>query len=322
MANGNDIRIFCGNAHRGLAEEVASYLGVKVGKMICSRFSDGEIRVTIDESARGNDVNIIQPTCAPTNDNLMELLIILDAFRRASVDEINVVIPYFGYARQDKKVKPREPITSALVADLIQTAGATRVMVVDIHAEQIQGFFRIPVDHLYAGPVIVDYYEQIGYVERDDIAIVSPDVSGVARARNLAEALHAPIAIIAKRRPDANVVEIVEVIGNVAGKHCIMIDDMLDTGSTILAGAEALIKNGAISVEVAVTHPVLSGNASQRLQESDVITRVTCLDTVPIPFEKRFDKLNVLSVAPLIGAAIQRLHDNKSVSELFSKWRK
>jgi ribose-phosphate pyrophosphokinase len=320
MANGNDIRIFCGNAHRGLAEEVASHLGVKVGKMTCSRFSDGEIRVTIDESARGNDVNIIQPTCAPTNDNLMELLIILDAFRRASVDEINVVIPYFGYARQDKKVKPREPITSALVADLIQAAGATRVMVVDIHAEQIQGFFRIPVDNLYAGPVIVDYYEQNGYVERDDIVIVSPDVSGVARAKNLAEALRAPIAIIAKRRPDANIVDIMEVIGDVNGKHCVMIDDMADTMNTLIAGAGALIQRGAVGVEAAVTHPVLSNNAIERFSTSN-IQRLICLDTIPIPGNNLNERLVVLPSAPLIAAAIQRLHDNKSVSELFSKWR-
>lgn len=320
MAHGNDIRIFCGNAHRGLAEEVASHLGARLGKMTCSRFSDGEIRVTIDESARGNDVNIIQPTCAPTNDNLMELLIILDAFRRASVDEINVVIPYFGYARQDKKVKPREPITSALVADLIQTAGATRVMVVDIHAEQIQGFFRIPVDHLYAGPVIVDYYEQAGYIERDDIAIVSPDVSGVARAKNLAEALNAPIAIIAKRRPDANVVDIMEVIGDVEGKHCVMIDDMADTMNTLIAGAEALIQRGAVSVEAAVTHPVLSNGAVERFDKS-CVRKLVCLDTIPIPHHKMSNKMVVLPVAPLIAASIQRLHDNKSVSELFSKWR-
>ncbi|MBS1722441.1 MAG: ribose-phosphate pyrophosphokinase [Armatimonadetes bacterium] len=321
MSNGNGIRVFTGNAHQALAGKIADYLDVKVGKMTCTRFSDGECRVMVDESARGNDVHIIQPTCAPVNETLMELLVILDAFRRASVDEINVIIPYFGYSRQDKKIKPREPITAALVADLLQTAGATRVMVVDIHAEQIQGFFRIPVDHLYAGPLLVDFYLDQGYDQRDDITIVSPDVSGVARARNLAEALKAQLAIIAKRRPTANMVDIVEVIGDVKGRKCIMVDDMLDTGGSVIHGAEALVQRGAVDIEVAVTHPVFSGGAPQRLQTSEVVSRVVCMDTIPLPPEKHFDKLHVLSVAPLIGEAVKRLHNNTSVSELFNRWR-
>jgi len=315
-----DIKIFSGNAHRDLALRVCNYLNVELGHMTCTRFADGEVRVKVDESARGNNVYIIQPTCAPTNDNLMELLIMLDAFRRASVKEINVIIPYFGYARQDKKVKPREPISSALVAKLIETAGAAHVTVCDIHAEQIQGFFDIPVDHLYAGPIITRFYEEQGYANQDDVCVVSPDVSGVARARNLAESLKAPIAIVAKRRPDANVVDILEVIGDVAGKRCIMIDDMADTMNTLIAGAEALVKRGAKSVCVAVTHAVLSGNASQRLQDS-CIERMITLDTIPIESHKLVPKLTILPVAPLIGEAIKRFHNNQSVSELFEKWR-
>jgi ribose-phosphate pyrophosphokinase len=251
----------------------------------------------------------------------MELLVIIDAFRRASVMEINVVIPYFGYARQDKKVKPREPISAALVAKLIEAAGASHVTVCDIHAEQIQGFFDIPVDNLYAGPIIQRFYENEGYAGQSDICVVSPDVSGVGRAKNLAEPLGATIAIVAKRRPDANVVDVVEVIGDVKGKRCIMLDDMIDTGGTIIAGAEALIHRGAASVEVATTHLILSANASQRLQDSDAIKRVVGLDTVPIPSAKIFPKLKVLPVAPLIGEAIRRFNSNESVSELFEKWR-
>ncbi len=315
-----DIKIFSGNAHKALAEQVCDYLGVKLGQMTCTRFSDGEIRVKVDESARGNIVYLIQPTCSPTNDNLIELLIILDAFRRASVKEINVIIPYFGYARQDKKVKPREPITAALVSKLIETAGASHVTVCDIHAEQIQGFFTIPVDNLYAGPIINKFYEESGYANQADVCVISPDVSGVSRAKNLAESLKASIAIVAKRRPDANVVDIVEVIGDVAGKRCIMLDDMLDTGGTIIAGAEALIKRGAKSVNVAVTHAVLSGNASQRLQDS-CIESIVVLDTIPIDSHKKFPKLTILPVAPLIGEAIRRFNSNESVSELFSKWK-
>lgn len=321
MAKASDIKIFSGNAHKQLAERVCDHLGVELGKMTCTRFADGEIRVKVDESARGNTVYIIQPTCAPTNDNLMELLVILDAFRRASVKEINVLIPYFGYARQDKKVKPREPITAALVAKMIETAGASHVTVCDIHAEQIQGFFDIPVDHLYAGPIIQKFYEKEGYANCDDVCIVSPDVSGVGRARNLAESLRATIAIVAKRRPDANVVDIIDVIGDVKGKRCIMLDDMIDTGGTIILGAEALVRRGAVSVEAATTHLVLSANASQRMQDSDSIKRVIGLDTVPLPSEKQFPKLTILPVAPLIGEAIRRFHNNESVSELFERWR-
>jgi ribose-phosphate pyrophosphokinase len=316
---GDEIRIFSGRAHFGLAENVAKYLGTKVGDMKCSNFSDGENRITINESARGDDVYIIQPTCAPTNDNLMELLIIIDAFRRASVNKINVIMPYYGYARQDKKTKSREPITAAMVAGLLEKVGASRIVCIDIHSPQIQGFFDIPFDHLYAGPLIVDYYRNNPIASLENTVAVSPDVSGVPRARNLAEALGIPIAMVAKRRPEPNVVEILEVVGDIVGKHCIMIDDMFDTAGTIIAGAEALLKRGAESVEVAATHPVFSKNAANRLQDSPV-ARVVCLDTIPLPPIKIFEKLVVLPSAPLIGQAIQRLHDNESVSELFLEW--
>lgn len=313
------MKLFAGNAHRDLAHRVASYLGITLGRLTSTRFSDGEIRIMVEESARGNDVFIIQPTCAPTNDTLMELLIMLDAFKRASARRINVVIPYYGYARQDKKIKPREPVTARLVADLITVAGASRVVCVDLHAEQIQGFFNMPMDHLYAGPIIGQYFIEQGYSE-DDVVVVSPDVAGVARAKFLAEMLKAPIAIIAKRRPEPNKVDIMEIIGDVEGKTCVMIDDMIDTGGSVIQGAEALLKRGAREVVASCTHPVLSGNAPQRLQESP-ISRLVSLDTIPIPAEKMIPKLTILPAAPLIGEAIRRIHLNESISVLFNEWR-
>lgn len=313
------MKIFAGNANRPLAESVARYLGIELGRATSTRFSDGEIRVMVDESARGNDVFILQPTCAPVNDSLMELLIMLDAFRRASARRITVVMPYYGYARQDKKIKPREPITARLVADLIEKAGASRVVGVDLHAEQIMGFFSIPVDHLYAGPIIGRFFIEEGYQEQD-VVVVSPDVAGVGRARALAEMLKAPIAIIAKRRPEPNKVDIVEIIGDVSGKKCVMIDDMIDTGGSIIMGAEGLLKRGATEVMACCTHAVFSGNASQRLQDS-IVSRVIALDTIPVPPEKRFPKLTMLDSAPLIAESIKRIHLNESVSTLFDEWR-
>lgn len=314
------LKLFSGNAHYELSKKVADYLGIELGKLTSTKFSDGEIRLMVDESARGNDVFIMQPTCSPANDTLMELLIMLDAFRRASARRITVVMPYYGYARQDKKIKPREPVTARLVADLITTAGAHRVVAVDLHAEQIQGFFDIPVDHLYAGPVIGEYFVEQGFDQREDVVVVSPDVAGVGRARSLAEMLKAPIAIIAKRRPEPNKVDIVEVVGEVQGKTCIMIDDMIDTGGSIVMGAEALLKRGATEVLAACSHAVFSGNASQRLQDS-VVSKVVSLDTIPIPSQKNFPKLVTLSIAPLLGDAIRRIHNDESVSTLFSQWR-
>lgn len=313
------MKLFAGNSNRALAERVAAYLGIELGRVTSTRFSDGEIRIMVDESARGNDVFIIQPTCAPVNDSLMELLIMLDAFRRASARRITVVMPYYGYARQDKKIKPREPITARLVADLIQVAGAGRVVGVDLHAEQIMGFFSIPVDHLYAGPIIGRYFLSEGLLD-EDVVVVSPDVAGVGRARALAEMLKAPIAIIAKRRPEPNKVDIIEIIGDVSGKKCVMIDDMIDTGGSIIIGAEGLLKRGATEVMACCTHAVFSGNASQRLQDS-IVSRVICLDTIPVSSEKMFPKLTILESAPLVGEAIKRIHLNESVSTLFDEWR-
>jgi ribose-phosphate pyrophosphokinase len=250
----------------------------------------------------------------------MELLIMLDAFRRASASRINVVMPYYGYARQDKKIKPREPVTARLVADLIQGVGATRVVAVDLHAEQIQGFFNIPVDHLYGGPIIGRYLIEQGYREDEDVIVVSPDVGGVGRARSLAEMLHSPLAILAKRRSEPNKVDSVEIIGEIEGKRCIMIDDMIDTGGSVVQGAETLLKSGAIDVMACTTHAVFSGPACKRLQDS-VLSRVVTMDTIPIPPEKNFPKLTVLPIAPLLGEAIKRIHLNRSVSTLFDDWR-
>jgi len=322
MHGGSDLegmKLFAGSANRELGQRVADYLGIELGRITCTRFSDGEIRVMVEESARGNDVFLLQPTCNPANDTLMELLIMLDAFRRASARHITVVMPYYGYARQDKKIKPREPVTARLAADLITVAGAQRVVCVDLHAEQIQGFFDVPVDHLYAGPIIGNYMRDQGYGEKD-VVVVSPDVAGVSRARSLAEMLHAPIAIIAKRRPEPNKVDIMEIIGDVNGKLCIMIDDMIDTGGSVIRGAEALLKRGATEVMVSATHPVLSGNAAQNLQDS-VVSQVVVCDTIPIPAHKHFPKLTILPCEKLIGEAIRRIHLNESVSTLFDEWR-
>ncbi|HLO98990.1 MAG TPA: ribose-phosphate pyrophosphokinase, partial [Fimbriimonas sp.] len=291
----------------------------ELGVLRASKFADGEIRIEIQESARGSDVFIIQPTCAPANDNLMELFILLDAFRRASARSITVVMPYYGYARQDKKVKPREPITARLVADIIQMCGADRVVTVDLHADQIQGFFNIPVDHLYGGPILGEYFLSQGLGKQDDVCVVAPDVGGVGRAKKLADMLECPFIVIAKRRPAPNVVEVVEIVGDFHDKRCVMIDDMIDTGGSLASGAQALIDRGAREVIACCTHPVFSPPAATRLQES-CISEVVVLDTVDLPEDKRFPKLTVLSAAPLIGDAIQRIHQNESVSELFGKW--
>ena len=315
-----NLMLFAGNAHRDLGQRIAEYLGVSLGRMVSTRFSDGEIRLMVEESARGTDVFILQPTCAPVNDSLVELLIMLDAFRRASAKRLTVVMPYYGYARQDKKVKPREPIAARLVADLVQTAGANRVVTVDLHADQIQGFFSIPVDHLYGGPILGWYLVEQGYRDDPDVVVVSPDVGGVGRARSLAEMLNAPIAIIAKRRPEPNQVNIMEVIGDIEGKRCVMIDDMIDTGGSIVRGAEELKSRGAKEVVACCTHAVLSGVAAQRLQDS-VISRVVAMDTVPLPDEKRVPKMTCLPIAPLLGEAIRRIHQDESVSSLFDDWK-
>lgn len=315
-----DLKLFAGNAHPLLAQRVADYLGVRLGKMTATKFADGEIRIMVEESARGNDVFIIQPTCAPTNDHIMELLIMLDAFKRASARRVTVVIPYYGYARQDKKVKPREPITARLIADLISVAGASRVVAIDLHAEQLQGFFNMPVDHLYGGPIIGRYLIEKGYKDDGDVVVVSPDVAGVARAKSLAEMLGCSFAVIAKRRPEPNKVEVVEIVGKISGKKCVMIDDMIDTGGSIISGAEALLERGATEVVATCTHPVFSRDAGLKLQAS-CLKEVVCLDTIPVTAEKRGSKITVLESHELIGEAIRRIHMNESISELFSAWR-
>jgi ribose-phosphate pyrophosphokinase len=315
----NNLRLFSGNAHPALAASIADVLGVPLGEMTCTRFNDGEIRVQVDESARGTDVFIIQPTCGPVNDNLMELLIMIDAFRRASAQRITVVLPYYGYARQDKKIKPREPVTARLVADLITEAGATRAVCVDLHAGQIQGFFRIPMDHLYAGPLIGDYLCERGFGNGNTV-VVSPDVGGVTRARALAEWLKTSIAIIAKRRPEPGKVEITEIIGDVRGKKCVMIDDMIDSGGTIVHGAAALMERGAESIVACCTHPVLSKGAIERLAASP-IKELVITDTIPFQHQRYVESghVTVLSVAPLLADAIRRIHSDDSVSELFDR---
>jgi ribose-phosphate pyrophosphokinase len=314
------MKLFSGNAHVELAQKVADHLNIRLGKLKASRFADGEVQIMVDESARGNEIFLIQPTCCPTNDNAMELFIMLDAFRRASASRITVVMPYYGYARQDKKVKPREPITARVIADIIQMCGANRVVAIDLHAEQIQGFFNIPVDHLYGGPILGRYFVKQGLREDPDVVVVSPDVAGVARAKSLAEMLRCTFVVIAKRRPAPNKVEVVEIVGDFVGKKCVIIDDMIDTGGSIVSGAQALMDRGAREVIACCTHPVFSGGASERLQES-CLSQVVSLDTIPIGSEKRFEKLTVLPSAPLIGDAIRRIYLNESVSELFHEWR-
>lgn len=314
------MKLFAGNANVTLANKIADYLGIQLGQMTTSRFADGEIQIKIEESARGNDVFIIQPTCCPTNDNLMELMIMLDAFRRASASKITVVMPYYGYARQDKKIKPREPITARLVADMLTMAGAQRILAVDLHADQIQGFFNCPVDHLYGGPIIGDYLVKSGFKDRDDVVVVSPDVAGVGRAKALAEMLNTSFVVIAKRRPKPNHVEVVEIVGEYKDKTCIFIDDMIDTGGSIISGANALLDRGAKDVIATCTHPVFSAEATHKLQES-AISQVICLDTIPIAKDKEVPKLTVLEAGPLISEAIVRIHSNQSVSSLFHDWR-
>ncbi|HOL05786.1 MAG TPA: ribose-phosphate pyrophosphokinase [Syntrophorhabdaceae bacterium] len=307
------LRIFSGNANRKLAESICSYLKIEIGKAKVSKFSDGEIQVEIEESVRGMDTFLVQPTCPPVSHNLMELLVMLDAVKRASSSRITVVIPYYGYARQDRKVVPRTSISARLVANLITTAGASRILAMDLHAGQIQGFFDIPVDHLYALPVQFEYLKKI----KGDIVVVSPDAGGVERARELAKRLNASIAIIDKRREKANVSKVMNIVGNVKKKVAILLDDMIDTGGTIVQAAEALRQNGAISVYACCTHPVLSGNAVEKLKNSS-IEELVVTNTIPLSEEaSKLKNITVLDVSPLLGEAIKRIHRDESVSSLF-----
>lgn len=309
----NDYKIFTGNSNIKLAEAIAERMGKPLGKCTVKKFSDGEIAVNIQETVRGIDCYVIQPTSNPVNDNLMEMLIIIDAMKRASAGRINAVIPYYGYARQDRKAKPRDPITSKLVADLLVAAGADRIVTIDLHAAQIQGYFNIPVDHLLGLPILIDYWKNKGM---EDLIIVSPDHGSVTRARNLAEPLNVPIAIVDKRRPEPNKSEIMNIIGDIKGKNCILIDDMIDTAGTICNAAEALLNLGAKSVSACATHAVLSGPAIERLEKSS-LDEVVLLDTIPLSEDKIIDKFKILSVAPLFAEAMSRIHNNDSVSKMF-----
>lgn len=308
------MKLFTGNANTALAQAIAKYLGIPVGDAKVTRFCDGEIGCEISESVRGVDVFVVQPTCSPVNDNLMELLIMIDAFRRASASRINAVIPYYGYARQDRKSRARDPITAKLVSNLIVEAGAQRVVAVDLHANQIQGFFDIPVDHLPGVPTIAEYLKRKQF--GDQAVVVSPDVGGVTRARDLAAKLGAPLAIVDKRRPAPNQLEIMNVIGEVNGKHVIIVDDIIDTAGTICEAARAMVEKGAREVYCCCTHPVFSGPAIERLAAAP-FKEIVVTNTIPLAQGKLLPNMTVLSIAPLVGEAILRIHEDLSVSKLF-----
>lgn len=310
------MKIFSGNANDELAQKICKELNVPMGECDVNKFSDGEINVNIAETVRGIDVFIVQPTCAPVNENLMEHLIIIDAVKRASAGRVNAVVPYYGYARQDRKAKAREPITAKLVANLFTTAGADRVITMDLHAAQIQGYFDIPVDHLSGIPILADYFREIISTSEDETIIVSPDLGGVTRARAFANLLDLPIAIIEKRRPKANVSEVMNVIGDIEGKNVILIDDIVDTAGTITKAASVLKNFGAKKVFGCATHGVLSGPAIERIRDSE-IEKFVITDTIPLPPEKQIDKIDVITVAPIFAEAIRRIHNNESVSKLF-----
>lgn len=315
ITHSTEIKLFTGNSNRALAEAIASELSLKLSDIEVGHFSDGETSVHISETVRGRDVFIIQSTCAPVNENLMELLIMIDAAKRASAGRITAVIPYFGYARQDRKARARDPITAKLVADIITSAGADRILTMDLHAAQIQGFFSIPLDHLLGGPLLYKYFKK--YVN-DDFMVVSPDVGSVGRARNVAQKLNCPMAIVDKRRPKANQIEVMNIIGDVDGKTCLMVDDMIDTAGTICQGAEALWQNGAKEIYACCTHAVLSGPAIQRINDSH-ITQLVVLDTIPLTEEKQIGKIKVLSVAKLFAHAIENIYLDKKMSEIYDE---
>lgn len=315
MANYRDpkLKVFTCNANPTLARDIVDHIGLPLGNSQVVHFSDGEVQIKLNESVRGADVFVIQSTCAPVNENLMELLVMVDALKRASAKSINVVLPYYGYARQDRKARARDPITAKLVANLIEVAGAHRVITMDLHATQIQGFFDIPVDHLLGIPILAKYFMN---KELEDVVVVSPDHGGVTRARRLAERLEAPIAIIDKRRPEPNVAEVMNIVGHVEGKTCILIDDIIDTAGTITLAADALMEVGAKEVYACCTHPVLSGPAIERISNSN-IKELVITDTIPLSEEKQIPQIKILSVAPIIGEAIIRVHEELSVSKLF-----
>lgn len=313
ITHSTEIKLFAGNSNRALAEAIAKELKISLSDVEVGHFSDGETSVHLSETVRGSDVFIIQSTCSPVNENLMELLIMIDAARRASAGRITAVIPYFGYARQDRKARSRDPITAKLVADIITSAGADRVLTMDLHAAQIQGFFDIPVDHLLGGPILYKHFKKM---VDDDFMVVSPDVGSVSRARNVATKLNCPMAIVDKRRPKANQIEVMNVIGDVKGKRCLIVDDMIDTAGTICQGAEALFNNGAKEIYACCSHAVLSGPAIERIKASH-ISKLVVLDTIPLPEEKKIDKISVLSVAKLFATAIENIYLDKKMSEIY-----
>lgn len=311
----DSVKIFAGTSNKELAQKIAEKYGMELGKAEVVRFKDGEVFVKIDETVRGRDVFVVQPTSEPVNENLMELLIFVDALKRASAKSINVIVPYYGYARQDRKSSPREPITSKLVANLLTKAGVTRLLTMDLHADQIQGFFDIPVDHLQALPLMVKYFKSKGFYG-DKVVVVSPDIGGVKRARKLAEKLDCKIAIIDKRRPKPNISEVMNLIGEVEGKIAIFIDDMIDTAGTITNGATAIMERGAKEAYACCTHAVFSDPAIERLTASS-LTEIIVTDSIRLPERKKIDKVKILSVDELFAEAINRVVHNQSVSELF-----
>ncbi len=312
----SNLKIFSGNANKPLAKEIVTHLGIPEGKIYVGRFADGEIEVKIEENVRGTDCFVIQPTCPPVNEHLMELLIIIDALKRASAERITAVIPYFGYARQDRKTESRVPITSKLVANLLVAAGAQRILSIDLHAGQIQGFFDIPVDHLFATPVFLEYFRNHpDFVNKDSVVVISPDAGGVERARAFAKRLDVSLAIVDKRRPSVNQAEVMNIIGDVKNKTVIVFDDIIDTGGTLIKVAERLVSEGAKKIFAAATHAILSQNAHQKLYNSPVVETVVT-NTVMLE-NKKTDKIKVLSVGKLLAEAIYRIHNNSSVSELF-----
>jgi ribose-phosphate pyrophosphokinase len=312
----DDFILLTGNANRELADRISGHLGIPLTDMQVFKFSNDNTFVRIEENIRRREVFIIQPTCVPVNDNIMELLIIMDACRRASAQNVTAVVPYFAYARSDKKDQPRVPITAKLVADLIETAGADRILTMDLHSEQIQGFFSIPVDHLYAAPVIIEYLRSL---DLDEYVVVAPDVGSAKRARGTAKRIGADLAIVDKRRVgNVDTTEVLTVIGEVSGKNCIILDDLIDTGGTLVKAAEMLVEQGARDIYAVATHPVLSGPAIDRIEKS-VIRELVVTDTIPIPKERMIDKIRVLSVSGLLARAISRIFRGESVSSLFMK---
>ena len=308
------LKIFTGNANPALAQEICQSLGMELGRAMVKQFSDGEIYLQIKENVRGEDVFIIQPTCTPVERNLMELLLMMDALKRASAERITAVLPYYGYARQDRKDKPRVPISARLVAALLETAGANRLLALDLHAAQIQGFFDIPVDHLFAMPVLIEHFKGHNI---PDMTVVSPDAGGVERARAFAKRLNSPLAIIDKRRDEANVAEVMNVVGDVAGRNCLLVDDLIDTAGTLVKGAEALLNKGAASVSACATHAVLSGPAVSRIEASS-LTQVVITNSIPLSKEaKKSHRIESLSIAKLLAEAIRSIHEETSVSVLF-----